>query len=300
MSATAATAAVDAGLAAVPSAVRIEGARLPVVAIGAGEPVLFVHGALGDYRAWWPQQLALRHSHRAISYSRRQHFGSVALAPAAGYSRHLHAADLEQLLDALDVAPVHLVGHSYGASIAAAVALRRPDRVRSLVLADPDLLAMVPPADAAVLARHRRGLHDLREGTVRSGAGAGAGVDPVRGFFAAAIGGAGILDGLPAPARAVVEANRSTLAPMLDTYLDGDGFDPAAARALTVPTLLLGGADSPAIYGAILDGLEATVPDVARVRIETGHGLQFERPERFDQALAAHLRRCGSGPVRRD
>lgn len=50
-----------------------------------------------------------------------------------------HAQWLSEVLDALGVAKVHAVGHSFGAATATALALYRPDRVASLVQVEPVL-----------------------------------------------------------------------------------------------------------------------------------------------------------------
>jgi 3-oxoadipate enol-lactonase len=69
--------------------------------------------------------------------------------PAGPYSMELHAADLEALLDALEIPQAHIAGISYGGEVAQAFALAYPERVLSLFLADtvcevaPDLALIV-------------------------------------------------------------------------------------------------------------------------------------------------------------
>jgi hypothetical protein len=53
------------------SAVEVNGATLAYHQIGAGEPVVFVHGGLSDFRTWQQQLPAIGQRYRAVSYGRR-------------------------------------------------------------------------------------------------------------------------------------------------------------------------------------------------------------------------------------
>src|SRR6266481_3947806 len=72
----------------------------------------------------------------AILYDQRGH--GLSERPPSGYRIEDSVADLGTLLDALEVSgPVHLVGHSYGASVALRAALAEPARFASVVLIEP-------------------------------------------------------------------------------------------------------------------------------------------------------------------
>src|SRR5207245_1852200 len=119
---------------------RVTGAELRFVERGAGIPVVLVHGSLGTLENWGPQIDAFATRFRVIAYSRRYHWPNAAQPDGQGYSLSLHADDLIGLIEALGLERVHLVASSYGAYVALLVTLRRPDLVRSLVLAEPPLL----------------------------------------------------------------------------------------------------------------------------------------------------------------
>src|SRR5690606_9480151 len=81
--------------------------------IGAGKPVLFLHGALGDLRTFARQSVLLADAYRCISYTQR-HFGPGSWrenGPAFGIEGH--AADLIAFCEALNPGPVSLVAWSY-------------------------------------------------------------------------------------------------------------------------------------------------------------------------------------------
>src|SRR5215510_303298 len=55
---------------------HLGGASLAYVEHGSGVPVVFVHGASGDWRSWSAHLAAFAPKYRAVSYSRRGHYGS--------------------------------------------------------------------------------------------------------------------------------------------------------------------------------------------------------------------------------
>lgn len=80
---------------------------------GAGDPVVLLHGWPVDSRSWEPQMHALLQAgHRVITYDRRG-FGRSS-RPAQGYDFDTLADDLHQVLSALDLRDVTLVGFSLG------------------------------------------------------------------------------------------------------------------------------------------------------------------------------------------
>jgi non-heme chloroperoxidase len=80
---------------------------------GAGPPVVLIHGYPLSGRAWDKQVPALLEAgHRVITYDRRG-FGKSS-QPGTGYDYDTFAADLNTLLEHLDLREAVLVGHSMG------------------------------------------------------------------------------------------------------------------------------------------------------------------------------------------
>jgi non-heme chloroperoxidase len=80
---------------------------------GSGPPVVLIHGYPLSGRAWDRQLPALLEAgHRVVSYDRRG-FGDSS-APATGYDYDTFAADLNILMEKLDLRGATLVGHSMG------------------------------------------------------------------------------------------------------------------------------------------------------------------------------------------
>src|SRR5438105_1507167 len=115
---------------------RIDVAGQPIAYAlrGTGVPLLLVAGT-GYPGATWPaavlEPLARRHT--VLTFDQR---GTGATPPSATkYSTRVFAADALGLLDALELDAAHVAGHSMGGRVAQWMALERPDRVRTLVLA---------------------------------------------------------------------------------------------------------------------------------------------------------------------
>jgi 2-hydroxymuconate-semialdehyde hydrolase len=104
--------------------------------LGAGFPVLFIHGSGPGVSAWANWRLALpelARSHRVIAPDMAG-FGFTDRPAAIRYGMETWVAQAVGLLDALGIAKAHVVGNSFGGAIALAMAIRHPERVGRLVL----------------------------------------------------------------------------------------------------------------------------------------------------------------------
>ncbi|MEV7586301.1 alpha/beta fold hydrolase [Streptomyces erythrochromogenes] len=136
--------------------------RLPAAA-GADAPdrpvVVFLHGLVVDNLSSFYCPLAVpvaRAGHEAVLYDLRGHGRTER--PATGYDSRTAVRDLFALLAALGLAHrrLHLVGNSYGGTLALHAALARPDVVSGLTLLEPPLAGawvenMVDTLSAAAL-----------------------------------------------------------------------------------------------------------------------------------------------------
>ena len=143
------------GKSEVPAAQRVrinDGVGLYYVELGKGEPIVFVHGSLSDGGFWNPQLAPFAEKYHVVAYSRRYNPPNTN-QPIAGYSAVTDADDLAQLIERLHLGRVHVIGHSYGAYTALFLAVRHPELVRSLVIAEApavSLLAYLPREQAEV------------------------------------------------------------------------------------------------------------------------------------------------------
>lgn len=98
-----------------------------------GRPTVLIGGSVGStFATWDPQLSALAAEFQVIAYDHRGHGGSPA--PTGPYSIEDLARDVIALLDGYGVARAHVVGLSLGGMVAQLIAARRPQRVGRLVL----------------------------------------------------------------------------------------------------------------------------------------------------------------------
>lgn len=234
--------------------------RLRVEEAGGGDPVVLVHGSWDDRHVWDPVREGLASRFRVVSYDRRGHTDSPD-GPQPGVRRD-DEEDLAGLIEDLGLAPAHVVGNSFGASIALGLAARRTELFRSLCIHEPPLLSLaaddegVPEMGQAV-----SGVVELIErGQVETAA---------RAFVEEALG-AGAWEAMSPQERATTVANAPTFA--------GEQRDPAwadidldALGAIDAPVLITQGDQSPPFFSTVVAQLEAAM-GTARVRTLPGAG----------------------------
>ena len=96
--------------------------------------VMLSHSHFSDHRMWRPQIDALASRYRIVAYDTRGHGASDV--PEGPYSLDDLAGDALELMDALGLEEVNFVGLSLGGMIGMTLALKAPERVRSLLLCD--------------------------------------------------------------------------------------------------------------------------------------------------------------------
>ena len=103
-------------------------------AIGVGEPLLLLHGFSGDSSSWRAIANTLAARWRIIMLDSLGHGKSDAPSKVDSYRMACLAADIMDLLDQIAIKRTHLLGYSMGGRLALYLALRFPERLRSLIL----------------------------------------------------------------------------------------------------------------------------------------------------------------------
>ena len=108
----------------------VNGIEMYYATYGAGDPILLIHGGLGNADIWSNQVADLMKDHLVIVADSRGHGRSTRTAEPFGYD--LMSSDYLALLDYLKVDKVDLVGWSDGGIIGIDIAMSHPERLKHL------------------------------------------------------------------------------------------------------------------------------------------------------------------------
>ena len=261
---------------------------------GAGVPLVFLHGVLGDWRTWAPQWAAFVPHFRCISYSRRYSVPNGNRQASPDHSALAEADDLEALLARWQAAPAVLVGASYGAYTALALAARPPDQVRALVLVEPPLMRL---ADGTAEGRATREDFDRRiRLPARQAFEAG---DDARAVWLLTEGILGGTD-LGQQSAAAMGRRLENAESLRRVTLSTDEFpvlDMKRLANLDVPTLLLSGERTPPIHDVVFQALVQALPRADSRKVPgAGHGVARDQPALFNALVRDFLARHGLPP----
>ena len=244
--------------------------------VGAGPPLVFVHGAAGDGRYWQPQLAALRDEFTVVAWD--EPGAGRSSDPPAGFGLADHADCLAALIDALALGPAHVAGLSWGGTVALELYRAHPEHVATLVLAGAyaGWKGSLPPDEVqARLAGARRMLAAPRAEFDPTLPGLFAGARPAE--FAA------LLDEIAAAVRP------ESLGAQLSVMAATDQRD--LLPRIAAPTLLIWGELDARSPLSVARQFERAIPDTELVVIPgCGHVSNLEQPESFNQAVREFCR----------
>jgi pimeloyl-ACP methyl ester carboxylesterase len=271
--------------------VFVNGDSIHYIDIGKGEAVIFVHGAFGDYRTWEAQMDTFAQNHRVISYSKRLSYpNNQIVKDSTGVTDIAHAKDLAELLKALNLGPVHLVGHSGGGAVALLTTIEHPELVQSLILGEavvPSLLKNVPHGNSVMNNIYLTTIKPATEAFKNNNNEKG-----VSAFINGVMGDSSYFNNLSKQIR----ENMLTNAVEVKQNLFYGGPSPEITcnelSKIKVPTLLLKGDKSIPFFSLINDELHRCLTNREKsVLTNTSHGLEYENPSEFNKIVLDFIER---------
>ena len=246
---------------------------------------MLLHGGQADYRAWDHAMDRLSKNYRVISYSRRYNYPNKNTITGTRHSAYVEAEDLAAFIDKLKLKRVHLVGTSMGAYTALIYAVRKPARVITLSIAEPNIHAWVKDTDAF------KDFYDHAWVPAANAFRIGDDAAAMR-YLIDKFAAPGTFDRMPPAAREVAMQNANFFkAATLSTEHSPD-IDKRKVRSLKVPVLLINGENTGAMTRAIVEEFAKVLPNAERVEIKgAGHGSPREKPADFVNAVEDFMQR---------
>ncbi len=241
---------------------------------GDGHPIVMVHCSGADRRHWdkviaaWPDGDSPRFLRPELFG-----YGETARWPPGDSISLLHYVELiEAALPPLPQ-PFDLVGHSFGGVVALGYALKHPQRIRSLALIEPAAFFILRDGDLRGQTLFRE-IERIGRGMQRGmRAATPAAQREAMARFVDYWNGAGRWDSL-APAAQQAVAQMTDVVAQEFTAIFAHATQLADCRSITVPTLLISGAQSPEPARHIVQMLARVIPQAEQICIpDAGHML---------------------------
>lgn len=256
-------------------------------------PIVLVHGSWGDHHNWDMVAPALARSFRVLTYDRRGHSQSPR-APGEG-TQHEDAMDLAALLEALDFAPAHIVGNSFGAAITLRLACERADLFRSLTAHEPPLFALL---EGNALFQAPLVAMEERVGAVIELLNAGDEPGGARLFVETIAFGPGSWERLPESTRQTFIANAWT---WLEELQDPawSTLDMRKLQRFSGPALLTRGDQSPPFFPAVVAQIARAVPQATQhLFAGAGHVPHLEQPATYVDVVTRFIMNAHDSAIR--
>jgi 3-oxoadipate enol-lactonase len=248
----------------------VEGApRLAVSVAGEGQFVLFLHGIRGNRGNWAKQVEAFSQRYRAAAWDARG-YGDSDDHPGALQFEYF-SGDVLRVIEHFGEEKIHLVGLSMGGRIARNVALRWPERLRSLTLVStsPGFDAM--PAEEVkrfVTERQTRSPENVRK----------------------LIGSRARPEAFDALWESVTQTRDDSYRKTLEASVAQDRGAPI--ENIRVPTLVVSGDEDTVYPPGMAREVARRIPGAELTLIKgAGHLVNLERPGRFNEVVMDFLER---------
>jgi pimeloyl-ACP methyl ester carboxylesterase len=238
-----------------------------------------VHGSLCDYRYWSAQTAALSGHFRCISVS-LSHYWPAAYACIQGeFGWQTHVAELAEFIEALGIAPVHLVGHSRGGCVAFNLAREYPRLVKTLTLADPGGPLQIDGMPDASLPTATNALRARVVDLIEAGE-----IDAGLELFVDSVSAPGSWRKSSVAFRTMATDNAATLPKQLRDPLPAYSRD--AARGVKCRTLLIEGQRSPRMFRNNVEKLADWIDYADKQTIAgASHGMNVSNAGAFNRLV---------------
>jgi pimeloyl-ACP methyl ester carboxylesterase len=253
--------------------IRANGLEIAYERVGEGRPLVLVHGAAEDGRAWRPQLAALADELTVVAWDEPGAGRSSDVPADFGLADYAHC--LAALIEALGLGPAHVAGISWGGAVVQELYRHHPERVATLILVDTYAGWKGSLPEEEVRARLDAAYQALIAPAEE--------FDPTRalpGWFA----GDPPAEFVPLLEDMAAAVRPESLRHQLPVMAEADQRD--LLPRIAVPTLLIWGELDARSPLTVARQFEQAIPDAKLVVIPgAGHVSNLERPDEFNAAM---------------
>jgi len=243
--------------------------RLAVSVAGSGELLLFLHGIRGNRRNWAGQVEFFSQRFKAAAWDARGYGDSDDYDGPLQFE--YFTGDVMRVAEHFKAPKLHLIGLSMGGRIARNVALRAPERLKSLVL-----ISTNPGFDAMSPESVKRFITERRNATPQT----------LRRLLGSRPNHAAYQELLDSVSRIHEVSYQKTL----EASVAQDRAAPI--EQIRVPTLVVAGEEDTVYPPELAREMAQRIPGAELLMFErTGHLANLEQPERFNKAVLDFLSR---------
>lgn len=252
------------------------GSTVKIIEVGAGEPVVFLHSAVGSAGEWKPAFAHWPSGHRLIAVEAYRG-GS---GPASAGARTLdHYVDQVVAVAEYVGAPLHLVGFSWGGATALRMATTAPHLLASVSVIEPEAYSLLPGEHPAAYARICA-MRDRVRGLVGDGR-----WEEALAVFIDFYNGEGAFARWQPERRVRFVAEQRTRGDLWDVLFDAP-LTPASLAGISLPVQVVEGTATSSVDHAICDVVARHVPGAVHTLIEgAGHMMPLTHAPQLTEAL---------------
>ena len=243
-----------------------DGIQIDYAEYGSGPAVLFIPGSYSTFAAWRPIQQALPGAYKTISTSLCGYGETSETRTLQDFGMEHELRIIKTIAEHVGE-PMHLVGHSFGATVALAAAMSKELYILSLSLFEANPVDILHATGQTDLFSKTQEICDAFE------AAQVAGISDAPRIVIDFWSGVGTFDDLPEAAQIFCQSHAFT------NVLDWKTFNSLSAgiadyREVDIPVLLVRGSESNPAMVAMTDTLGYTIPDTQVAIIEgASHSL---------------------------
>jgi pimeloyl-ACP methyl ester carboxylesterase len=256
--------------------------------VGQGEKILFLHGYISDRRIWSRVKECWNGTGH-LFFPTLGGFGQESQdVSSSDFSFDRHMDDVVAFLETVCTTPAHLVGWSYGATLALAVAARRPDLVKSVFAFEAGLSSFI--SDQDILQRVQLDRADMAGQAIEVSE-RGDVQRAVQHIVDCACSQEGLFEGLDGNLKQIFLDNANTV-PLMFTKQSAPNVPVTAEelQSISCPVTVSFGEYARPAYRLVAEEAAEIIPHATAQMIPAAlHVIPITSPDVFQQAVLEHL-----------